>query len=150
MRRKSETEPGTMEFLFASLFRWAREQGYATFNLGLSSLSGVGEFPDDPAIERTLHYIYEHVNQFYNFKGLHAFKDKFHPTWSPHYLVYPSAVSLPVIWTAMARADSGDHFFIDYLKGLVRNYLKADNKTITAILNNCLKSEFVVNFTNKK
>ena len=125
MRRKSETEPGTMEFLFASLFRWAREQGYATFNLGLSSLSGVGEFPDDPAIERTLHYIYEHVNQFYNFKGLHAFKDKFHPTWSPRYLVYPSAASLPVIWTAMARADSGDHFVIDYLKDLTEKLSKS-------------------------
>jgi phosphatidylglycerol lysyltransferase len=125
MRRRSDIEPGAMEFLFASLFRWAREQGYATFDLGLSSLSGVGEHPGDPSIERILHYVYEHINQFYNFKGLHTFKDKFHPSWSPRYLVYPSTTSLPVIWTAMARADSGEHFVIDYLKDLTEKLSKS-------------------------
>ena len=70
MRRRREVEPGTMDFLFVSLFQWAREQGYATFNLGLSSLSGVGEHPGDPAAEKILHFVYEHVDQFYNFKGL--------------------------------------------------------------------------------
>ena len=47
--------------------------------MGLSGLSGIGENPTDPAIERALHYIYEHVDQFYNFKGLHEFKAKFDP-----------------------------------------------------------------------
>lgn len=108
-----------MVFLFDALFRWAREQGYATFNLGLSSLSGVGEHADDPAVERALHYIYEHVNQFYNFKGLHDFKEKFHPKWSPRYLVYPGPTSLLAVTLAMIRADSGDDFVWDYFKGLV-------------------------------
>ncbi len=107
MRRRREVEPGTMDFLFVSLFQWAREQGYATFNLGLSALSGVGEHPDDPATERILHFVYEHIDQFYNFKGLHEFKDKFHPEWSPRYLIYPNAASLPAVWMAVVQANSG-------------------------------------------
>jgi phosphatidylglycerol lysyltransferase len=114
MRHLSGAEKGSMDFLFVKLFEWAREKGYATFNLGLSSLSGVGESPEDPAMERALHYVYEHINQFYNFKGLHAFKEKFHPTWSPRYLVYPNPASLPLVVLAMIRADSGNDLISSY------------------------------------
>ena len=111
LMRRSEIENGTMEFLFASLFQWAKAQGYQSFNLGLSALSGVGEQPGDPAVERGLHYVYEHIDQFYNFKGLHAFKEKFHPDWSPRYLIYPSAANLAQAWLAVIAADSGDAGF---------------------------------------
>jgi len=107
MRHRPQAERGQMDFLFVSLFEWAKGLGYATFNLGLSGLAGIGENPTDPTIERALHYVYEHVHQFYNFKGLHEFKAKFDPTWSPRYLVYPSATSLPAVTIAMMRADSG-------------------------------------------
>jgi phosphatidylglycerol lysyltransferase len=116
MRHRHQAEKGQMDFLFVSLFEWAKEQGYATFNLGLSALSGIGESPADPAIERALHYIYEHMNQFYNFKGLHEFKDKYDPTWSPRYLIYPGAASLPAVTIAMIRADSGNDVLSGYLK----------------------------------
>ena len=96
-----------MDFLFVSLIDWARQQGYDTFNLGLSSLSGVGEHPGDPALERVMHFVFEHVNQFYNFKGLHEFKEKFHPQWSPRYLIYPGASDLPAVWMAVVQANSG-------------------------------------------
>ena len=108
MRRREVVENGTMDFLFVSLLEWAKQQGYAEFSLGLSALSGIGEHSDDPVIERALRYIFQHVNQFYNFKGLHAFKDKFHPQWRPRYLVYHGPASLPLIATALVRADSGD------------------------------------------
>jgi len=107
MRHRNQVESGLMDFLFVSLFQWANENGYASFNLGLSALSGVGERSDDPAIERTLNYIYRNVSRFYNFRGLHTFKEKFHPTWSPRYLTYPNAVSLPVISVALYRANMG-------------------------------------------
>jgi phosphatidylglycerol lysyltransferase len=124
MRRLCEVPPGTMDFLFVSLLQWAREQGYDSFNLGLSALSGVGAAPDDPRAERALHFLYEHVDQFYNFKGLHAFKDKFDPRWEPRYLAYPSASSLPGLALALIRADSGDEFIGDYLGEWLRSRLK--------------------------
>jgi phosphatidylglycerol lysyltransferase len=117
MRRHHQIENGTMEFLFVSLFQWAKAQGYHGFNLGLSALSGVGEQADDPAIEKVMHWVYEHVDQFYNFKGLHSFKEKFHPEWSPRYLIYPGAANLAQAWLAVVQANSGnDNFLSIYLK----------------------------------
>jgi phosphatidylglycerol lysyltransferase len=107
-------EHGIMDFMFVSLFEWARSQGYAQFNLGLSTLSGVGENPEDPNIERALHFTYEHIRHFYNFKGLHEFKSKFHPIWSPRYLIYPNAAALPPILLAMNAASRGGDIFSNY------------------------------------
>jgi phosphatidylglycerol lysyltransferase len=105
MRHRSYSEKGIMDFLFVSLFQWAKEKGFTSFNLGLSAFSGIGENPEDPALQRTLHFIYENVNRFYNFKGLHAFKEKFHPVWSLRYLIYPDAVNLPAVSIALLRAN---------------------------------------------
>ncbi|PWB74012.1 MAG: hypothetical protein C3F07_08655 [Anaerolineales bacterium] len=107
MRHRRGMENGTMEFLFVSMFQWSRERGYDTFNLGLSALSGVGEKPEDPAIEKIMRFVYEHVNQFYNFKGLHNFKEKFHPRWSPRYLIYFGTANLAQAWLSVTQANSG-------------------------------------------
>jgi phosphatidylglycerol lysyltransferase len=116
MRHRKQAGKGQMDYLFVSLIEWAKSQGYTTFNMGLSGLSGIGEHPNDPAFERALHYVYEHVNQFYNFKGLHEFKAKYDPSWSPRYLIYPGAGSLPAVAIAMMRADSGSDILGSYLK----------------------------------
>ncbi|HEY9830589.1 MAG TPA: phosphatidylglycerol lysyltransferase domain-containing protein [Stenomitos sp.] len=115
MRRRAEVEQGTMDFLFTSMFQYFKERGYDRFNLGLSALSGVGEKPQSPRLEKALHYLYEHLNQFYNFKGLHAFKEKFKPEWEPRFFIYPRRVALPEVVMALIRADSGDRL-LDYLK----------------------------------
>jgi len=116
MRHKPDAENGTMDFLFVSLFLWAKSRGYETFNLGLSGLSGVGETAGDPAVERALHYVYEHGNQFYNFKGLHAYKTKFNPIWSPCYLIYPGPGSLLPVALALIQADAGENPIPSYIK----------------------------------
>lgn len=115
MRHRSSAEKGQMDFLFVSLFEWARSQGYTRFNFGLSALSGIGEKSEDPAIERALRYVFQHVNRFYNFKGLHAFKDKFNPIWSPRYLIYPNVGMLPAVGTALIRANTGNDLLGGYL-----------------------------------
>lgn len=117
MRRRRDAPGGTMDFLFVRLLQWAAGAGYAAFNLGLSPLAGVGH-RGAPAVERALHYLYEHLNQFYNFKGLYAFKEKFRPQWSPRYLVYTDVTSLPSVALALIRADAGDRFVLDYLSEL--------------------------------
>ena len=107
MRYLQHSESGLMDFLFVSLFQWAHEQGFSTFNLGLSALSGVGEHSDDPIVERALNFTYQNVDRFYNFRGLHSFKEKFHPLWSQRYLVYPAMSNLPAISAAIFRASFG-------------------------------------------
>jgi len=94
-----------MDFLFVSLFLWAKEQGYDTFNLGLCALSGVGENKSDPLLERFLCLVYQYGSRIYDFKGLFDFKKKFLPFWVPQYLIYPKSYHLPSIWLAMARLN---------------------------------------------
>ncbi len=116
MRRRRDIEPGIMDFLFVSLFLWAHEQGYHTFNMGLSPLFGVGSRANAPLLERFIYHIYEHGN-FYDFKGLNGFKIKFRPAWAPQYLVYPSFFSLPSVGLALASVNAGEgETMLDYFK----------------------------------
>lgn len=115
MRRLTEVEHGTMDFLFVSMFEYFKAKRYDGFNLGLSALSGVGEQQTSPRLEKILHYLHEHLNQFYNFQGLQAFKEKFLPRWESRYLIFPSTAALPEVIVALVRADSGDRL-LDYFK----------------------------------
>ncbi|GBE93333.1 phosphatidylglycerol lysyltransferase domain-containing protein [Nostoc cycadae] len=115
MRHRSTMENGMMDFLFTSLLQHFKEEGYDSFNFGLSALAGVGDNPESRRLEKVLHYLYEHLNHFYNFQGLHAYKDKFRPSWEPRYLVYPSLTALPNVVVGLIRADSGDRL-LDYFK----------------------------------
>ncbi len=115
MRHRKEVEKGTMEFLFATVIQHFQHMGYDGFNFSLSPLAGVGETPEAKRVEKGLHYFFEHLNQFYNFKGLHQFKEKFQPRWEPRYLIYPSLTTLPDIAVGLVRADSGDRL-LDYFK----------------------------------
>ncbi|XGV98671.1 MAG: phosphatidylglycerol lysyltransferase domain-containing protein [Leptolyngbya sp. BL-A-14] len=115
MRHRKDVEKGTMEFLFATVIQHFQQLGYDGFNFSLSPLAGVGETPEAKRVEKGLHYFFEHLNQFYNFKGLHQFKEKFQPRWEPRYLIYPSLTTLPDIAVGLVRADSGDRL-LDYFK----------------------------------
>lgn len=115
MRRRADVENGVMEFLFVSLLQHYQQLGYERFDLGLSALSGIGEKQESPRLEKALRYLYQHLNHFYNFQGLHSFKEKFHPNWEPRYLIYPNLASLPEVIVGLVRADSGDRF-LDYLQ----------------------------------
>jgi phosphatidylglycerol lysyltransferase len=115
MRHRSRAEKGQMDFLFASLLEWARQSGFGRFNFGLSALSGIGERPADPAIEKALRYVFEHINRFYNFKGLHDYKDKYGPIWSPRYLIYPNVAGLPAVGAALVQANTGSDLLGGYL-----------------------------------
>lgn len=105
MRHIHDAPSGTMDFLFVSMFQYAKEKGYQTFNLGLSGMAGVGDSSNDPAIEKAIHFIYRNVNLAYNFRGLHAFKEKFQPEWSPRYLIYPGIQNLPLIAIAVSSVS---------------------------------------------
>ncbi|MFN9629279.1 MAG: phosphatidylglycerol lysyltransferase domain-containing protein [Cyanobacteriota bacterium] len=115
MRHRADMPHGTMDFLFTALLEEGQRRGFEQFSLGLSALSGVGEGTRSGRMEQAIHYLYEHLNQFYNFKGLHAYKEKFHPRWEPRYLLFPSYGALMDIVVALIRADSGDRL-IDYFK----------------------------------
>ncbi|MDQ0458456.1 bifunctional lysylphosphatidylglycerol flippase/synthetase MprF [Rhizobium paknamense] len=96
MRFSPEAPKGSMDYLFVSLLTHLRGEGYQHFNLGMAPLSGLSRREVAPVWDRIANTFYEHGERFYNFKGLRAFKSKFHPEWQPRYLAVSGGLS-PVI-----------------------------------------------------
>ncbi|WP_083078400.1 bifunctional lysylphosphatidylglycerol flippase/synthetase MprF [Actinobaculum suis] len=94
MRIRPDAPGGTMDGIFVSLIEWAKENGYAHFNLGMAPLSNTGTRRHSRAQERIVRYIYDFGNRMYNFKGLRSYKEKFKPRWHSRYLVYSGPSSL--------------------------------------------------------
>jgi phosphatidylglycerol lysyltransferase len=95
MRYADDAPPGAMEFLLLSLMLWAREQGYRHFNLGMAPLSGFETHALAPLWNKLGSSVFRYGNDFYNFQGLRAYKDKFDPEWSPRYIALPSMLDTP-------------------------------------------------------
>jgi phosphatidylglycerol lysyltransferase len=100
-----------MDYMVLKLMVWGAEGGYATLNLGMSPLFDVGEYRRASIPERLARLLFEHGERIYNYRGLHAFKDKFRPEWEPRYMAYqrpwdwPSAVvaTTALIWGRSPR-----------------------------------------------
>jgi len=100
MRYRPGVSKVLMEALFAHLFLYGSEQGYRWFSLGAAPLSGLSEHPLASTWERMGTFIYRRGDEFYNFSGLRAFKQKFDPVWTPQYLACPGG-----LWLTRALAD---------------------------------------------
>lgn len=90
MRHSRAAPAGTMEFLFTALMLALKAEGHQAFSLGMAPLSGLEPERTRRLWDRFGALIYRHGGGFYNFAGLRAFKEKFDPRWSPHYLAAPS------------------------------------------------------------
>jgi phosphatidylglycerol lysyltransferase len=94
MRYRVTAPSGVMDVLFVRMLLWARDQGYEWFNIGMAPLSGIPTSPVTRTWTRLGHFVYRNGEAFYNFQGLRAYKEKFHPVWEPRYLAYPGGLSL--------------------------------------------------------
>ena len=111
MRYSDSAPEGIMTLLFVETMLWGRAKGFRFFKLGMTPLSSMN--PDNSLWERGAEFIYRHGGRFYNFQGLRMYKEKFHPEWRKKYLVYPNAVTLPLILPQLVRLisapDRRDH-----------------------------------------
>jgi phosphatidylglycerol lysyltransferase len=107
MRFLPDAPPGVMDFLFIHLMLWGKEHGFARFNLGMAPLAGLRAGQLAPLWNRLAAVVYRHGEHFYNFQGLQQYKDKFHPEWSPRYLVGPGGAALPGVLGDLAALISG-------------------------------------------
>lgn len=96
MRFKPGSPSGTMDYIFISLFEWAKEKGFKHFNLGMAPLSNVGLSKFSFFSEKVAAQIYLHGQFFYHFQGLRRFKEKYEVTWIPKFLAYRKKSSLPI------------------------------------------------------
>jgi phosphatidylglycerol lysyltransferase len=107
MRYSQGAPPGVMEYLFTQLMLWGREQGYRYYGLGMAPLSGFEHHRLAPLWNRLGALLFRHGEHFYNFQGLRAFKDKFHPEWESRYLASPGGLAVPIVMTRIASLISG-------------------------------------------
>ncbi|WP_183851288.1 bifunctional lysylphosphatidylglycerol flippase/synthetase MprF [Rhizobium sp. BK379] len=91
MRFSPDAPKGAMDFLFVQIMEYLKAEGYKHFNLGMAPLSGMSKRETAPVWDRIGRTVFEHGERFYNFKGLRAFKSKFHPHWQPRYLAVSGA-----------------------------------------------------------
>jgi phosphatidylglycerol lysyltransferase len=103
MRHRVNAPNGTMDFLLLSLIDLSRSQGFHRMSLGMVPFVDVGTGPNAEIRERALALLTERFNRLFAARSLQQFKDKFHPTWEPRYLVYTSDAWLPVIGWAISR-----------------------------------------------
>ena len=108
MRHRLETPNGTMDYLLLELMLALAEEGYATFDLGLAPLSGVGERERPPLEERALKGLNGQLNRFFSYKGLRDYKAKFDPEWEDRFLVYGGGpAGLARVALAVTRLTEG-------------------------------------------
>ena len=107
MRHTGEAPREVMDYLFVELMLWASAQGYRRFSLGMAPLSGLERGPLAPLWHRLGTLMFRQGEQFYNFQGLRAYKEKFRPEWRPKYLAVPSGLTLPTVLLDMAALIAG-------------------------------------------
>jgi phosphatidylglycerol lysyltransferase len=98
---------GMMDYLFVSLLLWGKERGYRWFNMGMAPLSGIEDNEFSPLWQRVGGLVYRHGENFYNFKGLRAYKEKFKPVWEPRYLVFSEGAPVPAVFAHISALTAG-------------------------------------------
>jgi len=93
MRYLPREASGMMEFLFIELMQHYRDAGAREFSLGMAPLAGITARRGTRLWNRFGALIFRHGGAFYNFEGLRAFKQKFHPEWRSRFVAVPGGVS---------------------------------------------------------
>ena len=94
MRFKKIELNGIMDYMFANIFEYGKENGFEYFNLGLAPLADVGISKHAFLREQVAYQIFVYGNKFYSFRGLKKFKDKYATKWEDRYLAYKKGSSV--------------------------------------------------------
>lgn len=100
IRWKPNIELPLMDSLYLNMLLWSKANNYEHFNMGMATLSNVGQIPYSFYGERIAGRVFEHFNGLYRFQGLRRYKEKFNPKWEPRFLVYRKRHSL---WVSMLK-----------------------------------------------
>ncbi|MES2885373.1 MAG: bifunctional lysylphosphatidylglycerol flippase/synthetase MprF [Pseudomonadota bacterium] len=107
MRYTPDAPKGVMDYLFVKVMLHCQADGYAQFGLGMAPMSGMSTHHKAPHWQRLGRLIYSHGENFYNFRGLRAFKQKFDPVWEPRYLCAEGGIQPLIVFTDIATLVSG-------------------------------------------
>ena len=108
MRHAPEAPNVVMDALFVELMLYGRAEGYLWFHLGAAPLAGLADHPLASTWNRIGTFIYRRGDEFFNFEGLRAYKEKFVPVWTPQYLACRGGLTLPQALLDAATLISGN------------------------------------------
>jgi len=97
MRYADAAPKNVMDYLFVELLRWGSAQGYVAFEFGMAPLAGLEDRPLAPIMSRVGNLLYERGEEFYNFRGVRRYKDKYDPVWQPRYVAAPRKWTIPIL-----------------------------------------------------
>jgi phosphatidylglycerol lysyltransferase len=90
-RRRVDAVRGTMELLTTEILRLLCAEGYEMASMGLAPLALLDD-PDlsgHPHLTSLMRFVYQRVNNNYDFKLLYRYKAKYHPhVWEPRYFCF--------------------------------------------------------------
>jgi len=107
MRFVSSSPRGVMDYLIFMLMFWGQQNGFTRFSLGVAPFSGLTDHRLAPVWNRVGNFLYNHAEDFYNFQGLRAYKEKFGPEWEPNYLLAPGGMALPGVLAEVCSLVAG-------------------------------------------
>lgn len=121
-RRKSDAPQGVMEKIIYEAFQTMKEEGVQLVNMGLSPLYNIDS--GNGFNEKLFAYIYDNMNEAFDFKALHHAKEKYAPTdWENRYLVYyPKPFSLHYAHAIIKAQNPGK------LSKVILNQVKSEMK----------------------
>ena len=107
MRYAPEAPKGVMDVLFVELMLWGQARGFQAFEFGVAPLAGLEPRRLAPATTRLGRAVYERGENFYNFRGVRLYKEKFDPVWEPRYVAAPKAWHIPWVLADVGLLSSG-------------------------------------------
>lgn len=97
----------TNHLMVYRLLEHMRSQWYEMASLGTSPLWNIEKRPEErfKKTQRLLKFLYNRINMFYNFKGLHHFKKSMCPnSWEEKYVAFYPARLRPKLFLSIAKA----------------------------------------------
>ena len=106
-RRKSDAPQGVLEKIMYEAFLVLQAEGVELVNMGLSPLYNVASGDKATFSEKLFAYIYDNMNNAYDFKALHHAKEKYAPSfWEERYLAYYPKPFSPQYAYAIVKAQN--------------------------------------------
>lgn len=89
-----DADIAAMDALYLHMLLYAQEQNYDYFNMGMATLSNVGQNKYGYLREKIAGHVFNHFNSLYSFEGLRKYKQKYNPEWGSRFIIYRKYTSL--------------------------------------------------------
>lgn len=103
MVRHRPDDRGVIDPLIVGCLSDFRDRGIREVSLGNAPLANISQRDVDSFEEKAVRQLYERFDQYYGYRSLFEFKNKFHPQWKGRYMAYRGVGNLVPAIAAIVR-----------------------------------------------